>query len=506
VNPGPQREPSFSATGLLAIDKVCAAFEAEWRAGKEPPWEPYLDQVAEAIRPALRQELMLLDAEYRARCRIQLDVVEGEHQGCRFVFDRHDSFLVGRAKFAHFRLPRRDPRISRIHFMIEVNPPHCRLFDLGSTNGTRVNRRRVESADLQHDDLIQVGRTVLKVSILGDWKTFAAKDGRPDSPPLPQVHMLSPKAEASAEVCAERTSPEATISYPSASQTASPLPTPVLPGYEIVRELGRGGMGTVYLARRQADGIEVAAKLIRPAAGASDREVRRFLREANILRELRHPHIVAFDEMGHVEGVLYFVMEYVSGTDALCVLKRHGRLRIHHAVQMVCEALEALHYAHGRGFVHRDVKPANLLLSGKPGAVTCKLADFGLARAYHASLLSGLTIMGDSGGTMPYMPPEQLTHYRDVTPAADQYATAATLYHLLTGHYVFDFADDKPLVRQLAKILLESPVAIRERRPDLPKPLAEIIHQALEKDPKARFPDADAFRRALAPFRGPVES
>ncbi len=103
---------------------------------------------------------------------------------------------------------------------------------------------------------------------------------------------------------------------------------------------------------------------------------------------------------------------------------------------------------------------------------------------------------------MFYMPPEQITHYRDVTPAADQYAAAATLYHLLTGQYLFDLADDVPLARQLAKILLEQPVAIRDRRPDIPDALALAIHRALEKDPGARFADAAAFREALLPFSG----
>jgi serine/threonine-protein kinase len=485
MNGEPAHDPSLPAAALLAIDKICEAFEAEWKAGRQPQLEPYLADVAEPIRPALLRELMLLDEEYRARCRVQLDVVRGPHRGRKFVFDRHDSFLVGRASFAHFRLRRRDPGISRIHFMIEVNPPRCRLFDMGSTNGTRVNRRQVESADLYDGDLIQAGGTVLKVSFLGNWPASVASDGQ----------MAQQRASA-----VERPHAPVSAAMETASRPREPLPT--VPGYELLRELGRGGMGTVYLANRAADGTQVAVKIIRPATTVSEREVRCFLREANILRELRHPHIVAFHEMGQVEGWLYFVMEYVPGTDALQVLKHHGRLLIHHAVRMVCDVLEALQYAHARGFVHRDVKPANLLLGQEPGSAPCKLADFGLARVYHASLLSGLTLLGDSGGTMFYMPPEQITHYRDVTPAADQYAAAATLYHLLTGQYLFDLADDVPVARQLAKILLEQPVAIRDRRPDIPDALALAIHRALEKDPGARFADAAAFREALLPFSG----
>jgi serine/threonine-protein kinase len=465
---------SLPPAALLAIDKVCEAFEAAWKAGSEPPLEPYLAHVAEPLQPALLRELKLLDDEYRARCRIQLDVIQGPHRGRKFIFDRHDSFLVGRASSAHFRLGRHDRRISRIHFMIEVNPPQCRLSDMGSTNGTRVNRRRVESADLHDGDLIRAGRTILKVSFLGNWAVPAASASHPANEPGTINHGINKPGQA----------------------------LPAVPGYEILRELGHGGMGTVYLAQRAADGTQVAVKIIRPVTAASEREVQCFLREANILRKLRHPHIVAFYEMGQVGESLYFVMEYVPSADALRLLEHQGPLHIDHAVRMVCDVLEALHYAHRQGFVHRDVKPANLLLSGQPDRATCKLADFGFARVYHASLLSGLTFLGDSGGTMSYMPPEQITHYRDVTPAADQYATAATLYHLLTGHCVFDFVADIPVARQLAKILLDSPVAIRDRRPDIPDGLARAIHRALEKDPRARFADAAMFRDALLPFSG----
>jgi serine/threonine-protein kinase len=260
-------------------------------------------------------------------------------------------------------------------------------------------------------------------------------------------------------------------------------------------------MGVVYLATRLSDASQVALKTIRPAVAASEREVECFLREANILRQLRHPQIVAFHQMDRAREVLYFAMDYVPGTDASRLLKRHGPLAVGRAVRLVCQVLEALQHAHGQGFVHRDIKPANLLVSGEPGYETCKLADFGLARVYHASPLSGLTLLGDVGGTIPFMPPEQITHYRDTSPAADQYSAAATLYRLLTGHYLFDLGN-APKEQQLSKILLDQPVPIHDRRADIPEPLAQVIARALEKEPAARFPDAAAFRDALLPFGG----
>jgi len=408
---------------------------------------------------------------------IVLEVIAGPHCGQRFEFDGHDNFIVGRAKCAHFRLPKKDPYFSRIHFMVEVNPPCCRLTDSGSTNGTYVNRRRVESVDLKDGDTIQGGDTVLKVSFVDAGQRTEAY--QPEPPDLPDL-SAAPGAVFDDE---------------------DSRSLPLIEGYRIVRRLGRGGMGMVYLGSRLSDGSQVALKTIRPAVATSDREVQRFLREAKILRRLRHPKIVAFHEMGHAFGFIYFVMDYVPGTDAARLLASHGPLPVARAARLVCDTLEALDHAHRQGFVHRDVKLANLLITTDRRAEVSKLADFGLARVYHATPMSGLTIMGDTGGTVPYMPPEQITDYRNVSPAADQYATAATLYRLLTGQFLFDF-DDVPKEKHLMKVLFDPPVPIRRRRRDLPERLAEVIHRALQKKPADRFPSAADFRQALAPFAG----
>src|SRR5262249_31321071 len=154
-------------------------------------------------------------------------------------------------------------------------------------------------------------------------------------------------------------------------------------------------------------------KTIVPSATSRRKLVDRFLREAGILRQLEHPHIVAFREMGEAGDRLFFAMDYVQGTDAGRLLQRDGPLAVARAVRLTCELLEALEYAHARGFVHRDIKPANMLVTEEGGREAVKLADFGLARVYHASELSGLTLGGELGGTLAYMAPEQITHYRE---------------------------------------------------------------------------------------------
>jgi len=287
--------------------------------------------------------------------------------------------------------------------------------------------------------------------------------------------------------------PETPVKPPNAVPV-SPQHASAVPGYQIVGKLGSGGMGVVYLATRLSDGRQVALKTIRLSSPAPQRDVQRFLREANTLRQLRHPHIVAFHEMRREGDVLCFAMDYVPGVNAADLIRSEGWLGIGRAVRLACQMLEALHYAHGRGFVHRDVKPGNLLVSQSREGETCKLADFGLARVYHASTLSGITMLGDTGGTLPYMPPEQITHYRDASPAADQYSAAATLYRLLTDVKGLSNAE------RLVKILFDPPVAIQDRRPDIPNALARVIHRALDKKPPARFPDAASFRNALLPF------
>jgi serine/threonine protein kinase len=191
-------------------------------------------------------------------------------------------------------------------------------------------------------------------------------------------------------------------------------------------------------------------------------------------------------------------MEYVRGTDVAKVLGERPRVEPRTAIRLAIQVLDALAHAHAKGLVHRDIKPANVLLAELPdGKRQVKLADFGLARVYRASQISGLTHLGDLGGTPAYMPPEQITNYREVMPAADQYSTAAMLYHMLTGHWVFDLP---PMPGGLLTILNKEPVPLVERRPDLPADLGGVIHKALAKKPADRYADVVAFRQALVPF------
>jgi eukaryotic-like serine/threonine-protein kinase len=419
--------------------------------------------------------------------RITLTVTAGPNTGRAFSFARHDTFLVGRSKQAHFQLPPTDRYFSRIHFLVEVNPPHCRLMDMGSFNGTHVNGVRVTSADLHDGDEVRAGHSVLRVSV-----ETGEVGGEPMPPTVPEDMCPGPPTPSENK---ETPPPPYQMHY------GATLDDQPFPGYQVLRELGRGGMGLVSLARRLADGELLALKSITPAVTGSRVQIERFLREASILRDLGHPNVVAFRDLGYAGGRIYFAMEYVPGIDGERLVKEGGPLPVARAVSLTCQVLAALAFAHARGFVHRDVKPANVLVTGEAQQEVAKLADFGLARIYQASQLSGLTLTGEVGGTPAYMAPEQIMAYREVKPTTDQYATAATLYYLLTGEHVYDLPGRGP--DRFLRVLQESPVPILSRRPNLPKGLVVAIHRGLERDPAHRFPGASEFRKALEPFRTP---
>jgi serine/threonine-protein kinase len=497
-----------------------------------------------------------IDFSVSMTMQVTLTVTEGPHQGCEFTFGGHDTFIVGRGERAHFRLSDKDKFFSRTHFVIEVNPPHCRIMDLGSRNGTIVNDEKIEATDFKDGDVIRGGKTVIRVGVLNgpfaqppelavegsgsgrrlsDLPTvppcaspqFASTGSyRPDGFELPDCDVVplarqggakdslatcdscggSFSVEKQNEQVRERHGARGAESRicPTCHGRIRELPQPI-PGYRIVRELGRGGMGVVYLAVRALTGELAAVKTILPNVAASWRDVEKFLREARILCELDHPHIVAFREMGEADGQLYFAMDYVPGIDAARLLVKEGYpLSVPRAVRLVGQMLQALDYAHAKGFVHRDIKPSNLLVSTAPlqrdawSGEVARLADFGLARAYESSRLSGLTMTGKFGGTLHYMAPEQLTNFRDAKPSVDIYSAAATLYSLLTGRHVYDFPEQTQ--RKIVMLLQDDPILIESRRQDIPGGLAAVIGRALARDPSKRYETAAAMRRALAPF------
>ena len=264
-------------------------------------------------------------------------------------------------------------------------------------------------------------------------------------------------------------------------------------GYTIVRLLGSGGMGEVYLAEHPRLPRRDALKVL-PADLCADREYReRFNREADIAATLWHPNIVGVHDRGHVDGQIWISMDYVEGTDAAELLRdRYPKgMPKEEVLKIVTAVGEALDYAHAQGLLHRDVKPANIMLTDpSAGEQRILLGDFGIARRVDDS--SNLTATNMTVGTVFYAAPEQLMG-EDLDGRADQYALAATAFHLLSGSPPFHHSNPTVVISQH---LTASPPALADRRPEL-SALDPVLAKALSKDAKDRFNSCMDFARAL---------
>ena len=286
----------------------------------------------------------------------------------------------------------------------------------------------------------------------------------------------------------------------SASWAVSPPSRGDITGYEIVRELGRGSMGVVYEAVRKATGERAALKVITPLGEGTEVFRDLFLREARVLKDLNHPRIVRFLESGLDNQRPFLAMEYVAGIELDRAFRLMPAGRVAAACSWARQALEGLAYAHAKGFVHRDVKPTNILIAREDDRLCAKIADFGVAKSYQKANQgqSNYTRPEDIRGTLVFMSPEQVIDSLNAKPAADVYAMAATLYYWLTDRFLYDFR--QPTFDNVCRCILnDDPVPLLSREPALPSELSALIHEALARQPDAR-PTASEFRQQLKPF------
>ncbi|MFF5157796.1 protein kinase [Streptomyces sp. NPDC000348] len=389
--------------------------------------------------------------------------------GKAYAYTRPTTLVAGRARDCELRMPRDDARVSRRHCRFDIDPPEVRVRDLGSLNGTYVNGVKIGGRQpeprpggeraLADGDVVRVGGTELLVSVTapGDDAPFDVHD------------------------------------------------------YALLRELGRGGQGVVHLARHRSTGELVAVKLLSAEVAAEPEAGRQFLREIENTRALRHPNVVGFRGSGTLGETLFFGCEYCEGGSVDRLIARRGTpMPPGEAVAIATQVLDALVYAHhaaipsvrladgsvdsGRGLVHRDIKPQNILLSGPGDPPVVKLADFGLAKAFDRAGLSGLTRTGAVGGSVAFMPRAQIVNYKFARPEVDVWATAASLYWMLTGHAPRNFPVGSDPV---AVVLREPPVPIRERSSSIPPGLAEVIDAVLVDSPRLPGTSAEEFKHAL---------
>jgi serine/threonine-protein kinase len=239
-------------------------------------------------------------------------VLEGPYRGREFTFDHHDTFLIGRSENAHLYLPD-DRFFSRHHCLLEIAPPRCFLRDLGSTNGTFVNGQKVAEVFLRNGDRIQGGQTVLEVEVAAD----AAETDLAETPTLAGSVMVTVECVNCGRRERAEASPEDNLTFicEECREELKQRPQPV-PGYEMVKLLGRGGMGCVMLARDESNGQAVAIKTLLPEVAVADKSLKRFMREIDVAAALDHPNIVRFVKSGTHNGAVYLVTEFVEGSDA----------------------------------------------------------------------------------------------------------------------------------------------------------------------------------------------
>jgi eukaryotic-like serine/threonine-protein kinase len=452
---------------------------------------------------------------------VTLSAVEGPGSGKQYRYSERTIAIVGRADDCDPRIEDVKQLVSRHHCLFDINPPDIRVRDFGSLNGTYVNDEEIgrrlpdqtpeegarlafRERDLVDGDRIKLGDTVLKVGTC--------------APTPPNISQASPGHKA-CSVCggsladdSGRTAGDAVCERCQADRAGAieqlirrllkgEAVMPEIRGYELVKKLGDGGQGVVYLARHQDSGELVALKILLAKVAVQERACAQFEREIDNIRALNHPNVVSFRETGRVGAAFFFTSEFCRGGSVDDVIDREGPLAPDRAVGMVLQALDGLQYAHTAalpngsvGLVHRDIKPANLLLTDSGPDAVVKVADFGLAKAFDRAGLSGMSMTGEVGGTVPFMARPQLIQYKYAKPDVDVWAMAASLYYMLTGRFPRDFPRGKDPIRV---VLDSAAVPVRERDPKIPTRLAAVIDAALIDKPRISVGSAADLAAAL---------
>jgi serine/threonine protein kinase len=267
-------------------------------------------------------------------------------------------------------------------------------------------------------------------------------------------------------------------------------PGQILAGYRIEGVAGRGGMGVVYRATQLALDRVVALKVISPALAEDDAFRERFKRESRVAAAIRHPNVIAIHDAREESGVLFITMDFIEGVDLAELIRAEGRLQPMRAAPIVARVADALDAAHARGLVHRDVKPANVLIAQESGGEHVYLTDFGLTKA--AGSTSGLTQTGMFVGTVDYVAPEQIAG-EQLDARADVYALGCVLFHALTGHVPYPRGD--AMAAMFAHTHLPPP-SLLESAPDAPPALDAVVRRAMAKDRDERYQSAGELSRA----------
>ena len=487
---------------------------------------------------------------------VYLEIIEGSCKGQRFEFDEQDTFLIGRASDCKC-IVTGDDTFSRHHLFLEINQSNVTLKDLGSLNGTFVNGCRIykgrgndvdpENAQpsrpkgLHDGDRIEAGNNLMILRILApaacvdcggqisdkDKKSCEFVNGsyfcldcrkREEQKYKPgqlerEKEPAAIKMNSAQREQAEQ-NPGAVVDellqqflHRQAVQEAHPD----LQGYTDFKQIGRGGFGAVYKARRVRDGKLVAIKTMLQTRRPDKNKLLLFEREKEIIAQLKHPNIVRSESVGVWNDIHFIEMDLAEGGSIWDMMRAgHQAINLKTATPLILQMLEGLAYAHeaelivttakGKknqiGVIHRDLKPSNVLLANTGGKLVAQLSDFGLAKAFGAAgcTQGALTQTGSNLGSPPYMAPEQLINYKYVKPATDVFVMAATIFHMLAAKPIRSFSRGRDPFRC---VLEEPPLKIKDHLTRCPKKLSAVMDRALALDQIDRYINGREFLEAM---------
>jgi eukaryotic-like serine/threonine-protein kinase len=439
---------------------------------------------------------------------VTLTITTGKLSGKQYIFDNRSTCIIGRGEDCNLQIADNiDMTVSRYHCLLDINPPEIRIRDLGSLNGTMVNdkiigQRKAEETpeaaakivfpeyDLDNNDRVIVGDIVFDIGV----ETELEKQK------TPQIIVKEENKKLNFLDIIKNL-------LNLASQGNQNLQ--VIANYHLIKSLGKGGCGEVFLAQHTQTKKLVALKLMLPQVAAKEMGVKMFLRETENTKFLQHPHVVQLLDYGYAENTFFFTMEYCEGGDVWDLMEKlGGRLPVNMAVDITLQVLDGLIYAHNvevpyvrladgrlgksKGLVHRDLKPNNIFITNIDGKMIVKIGDYGLAKAFDLAGLSGQTLTDTKMGTPVFMCRQQVLDFKHALPEVDVWASAACLYNMLTGDFPRDFIGDP-----WNCILRNNPVPIRQRDSNIPENLAKVIDLALIEKPQIHFQSAADFKAAL---------
>lgn len=423
---------------------------------------------------------------------VTLTLESGPLKGRKFQFSSRMACVIGRAQDCYIQMPN-DPShqtISRYHCLLDINPPAIRIRDLSSRNGTFVNGKILGKAakkntdfewDLNQGDQVKLGYTSFKVHIA----------------PNPPTEVVGLSSSVGGTLVAD-------TQYNSSS-------VPAVKGYTTLKFLGQGRVSQVYSVRHDETGQIFALKVMQPQTAPTQAAIANFQRDLENIKALHHPNILQLLDYGYWDDRFFLIFEYSPGQTVAKLMQQQRKcLSIKDAISAIFQVLNALEYAHNQaipygeqanvlinnqGLVHGNLKPGNIffLEQNYPKNAQIKLGDYALDKAFDLAGLSGQTMTGKQFHRPIFMPRQQALNLRYMQTDLDIWAAAACLYFMLTGRFVRDFTGQDPWL-----VLLQTQaIPIRDRQPNIPKALAELIDLALRDRPHIHFKKAAAFKRAL---------